>query len=192
MEQETLFTSAKWNILKALALEKKSPLELAEIANTSMSNISQSLRFLEIANIVKSERISNRDKGQPRVIYSLAKDNAYMIVTAEGFVEKKLIEIDEHKKTMIRIWLYKDQDKHKELEQAYTALKENIENIDAIYIEENTDLTLRIIYKKESEKTPNTTSKITYKKITPDEVKKTPEKYYTLYDPQKINTRIIT
>jgi predicted transcriptional regulator len=88
MEQETLFTSAKWNILKALALEKKSPLELAEIANTSMSNISQSLRFLELANIVKSERISNRDKGQPRVVYSLANDNAYLIITAEGLVEK--------------------------------------------------------------------------------------------------------
>jgi DNA-binding transcriptional regulator GbsR (MarR family) len=190
MEQETLFTSAKWSILKALALEKKSPLELAELANTSMSNISQSLRFLELANIVKSERISNRDKGQPRIIYSLAKDNAYLIVTSEGFVEKRMIEIDNHKKIMIRIWLYPDEKKHEKIEQAYRSI--NIEDVDAIFIEENTDLVLRVIYKDNEEKNQSTESRVSIKKITADEVKKSPEKYYPIHDPQKINKRMIT
>lgn len=191
MEQETLFTSAKWNILKALALEKKSPIELAEIANTSMSNISQSLRFLELANIVKSERVSNRDKGQPRVMYSLAKDNAYMIITSEGFVEKKLITLNENKKVMLRIWLHPNEHNHELLEKAFLKLKESISKIQAIYLEENTSLTLAIIYKTQDE-TINKLDEINYKKITSDEVKKSPEKYYTIYDPQKINARMIT
>ena len=49
MEQETLFTAAKWEVLKSLAENSKSPIELAEASNTSLSNISQSLRFLELA-----------------------------------------------------------------------------------------------------------------------------------------------
>ena len=84
MEQETLFTAAKWSVLKSLSFEKKSPLELAQANNTSMSNISQALRFLELAGLVKSERVSNRDKGQPRIIYSIAKDNAYLILTSKS------------------------------------------------------------------------------------------------------------
>lgn len=191
MEQETLFTSAKWNILKALALEKKSPLELAELANTSMSNISQSLRFLELANIVKSERISNRDKGQPRIVYSLANDNAYLIITATGLVDKKLIPINEHKKIMIKIWLHPDETKHETIEQGYQELRNKMQNIDAIYYEENTNTKLRLIL-KEPIKTEQITHKdttIQYETITRTEIEKQPGKYYEIYNPQKIDTR---
>lgn len=184
MEQETLFTSAKWNILRALALEKKSPLELAEIANTSMSNISQSLRFLELANIVKSERVSNRDKGQPRVMYSLAKDNAYLIITAEGFVEKKMISIDEHKKSLIRIWLYQDESKQEEIERAYNALRRDLDKVKAIFVEQGSNKALSVIYNQTMSEKPSE-----IKEIAENEVISNPDKYYTIYDPQKIITR---
>ncbi len=184
MEQETLFTSAKWNILKALALEKKSPLELAKIANTSMSNISQSLRFLELANIVKSERVSNRDKGQPRVVYSLAKDNAYLIITAEGFVDKKMISINEHKKSLIRIWLHPDENKHEELEKAYMELRKDLSNIKAVFVEQGSEKTLSVVYEE------NTSQKSEdVKELSVSEVLSSPDKYYVIYDPQKIIAR---
>ncbi|MBU0472258.1 MAG: nickel-dependent hydrogenase large subunit, partial [Nanoarchaeota archaeon] len=90
MDQETLFTGSKWDILKLLEQKKMSPIELANASGTSTANISQQLRFLEIAGIVKSERISNRDKGQPRILYSLAGNSSFLISVAPGFVNKKL------------------------------------------------------------------------------------------------------
>ncbi len=190
MDQETLFTSAKWNILKALAREKKSPLELAKLANTSMSNISQSLRFLELANIVKSERISNRDKGQPRVVYSIAKDNAYLIVTADGFVEKKMISIDEHKKALIKIWLYPYSNKHEEIEKTYFALKESIDQIAGIFVEESPKSSVKIIFKDNVSK--KLVDGLGVEEITVGDVEASQESYYPIYDPHKISKRMIT
>ena len=89
MDQETLFTGSKWDILKLLEGKEMSPIELAKESGTSMANISQQLRFLEMAGIVKSKRISNRDKGQPRIMYSLTGENSFLIMVTPGFVEKK-------------------------------------------------------------------------------------------------------
>jgi len=149
MEQETLFTAAKWSVLKSLSFEKMSPLELAEENKTSMSNISQALRFLELAGLVKSERISNRDKGQPRVIYSIAKDNAYLIITANSFVDKKLIEIDEHKKAILKIWFYENGSMHFFLEKAFENVENKLDSILGIFIDKNslTEIKLLIVLK---------------------------------------------
>lgn len=108
MEQETLYTSSKWNILKALELGSKSPLDLAREANTSLANVSQQLRLLELAGIVKSERIPNRDKGQPRIVYSLSGNNSYILVTAPEFVEKKSIVLQNYQLDIMKIWFCED------------------------------------------------------------------------------------
>ena len=75
MDQETLYTAAKWDILQHLADRKLSPIELSRLTGGSLANISQQLRLLDMAGIVQSERVSNRDRGQPRVLYSLAQDS---------------------------------------------------------------------------------------------------------------------
>ncbi|GIU69990.1 MAG: hypothetical protein KatS3mg002_1226 [Candidatus Woesearchaeota archaeon] len=108
MEQETLYTSSKWSILKALELGSKSPLDLAREANTSLANVSQQLRLLELAGIVKSERIPNRDKGQPRIVYSLAGNNSYILVTAPEFVEKKNLILQTYQMEIMKIWFCDD------------------------------------------------------------------------------------
>ena len=90
MEQETLFTASKWDILKILSSGSKSPLQLAKLSNTSVANISQQLRLLEMAGLVQSKRISNRDKGQPRLLYSLAGNHSFLIASTQDFVDKKL------------------------------------------------------------------------------------------------------
>ena len=76
MELEPMFTEQKWNILKCLSEEKYSPLQLAEKLDTTMANISQQLRLLEAANLVKKKKIKNRDKGKPRTLFSLTDDYA--------------------------------------------------------------------------------------------------------------------
>ncbi len=197
MEQETLFTAAKWSVLKSLSFEKMSPLELAEENKTSMSNISQALRFLELAGLVKSERISNRDKGQPRVIYSIAKDNAYLILTAKSFVDKKMIEIDEHKKTILKIWFYENGSMHFFLEKAFENVESKLDSILGIFIDKNslTEIKLLIVLKDTnakldvkdfSVKNNGISKRISYKTATKESVKKDRELLYPLYDPQNL------
>ena len=106
MDNEQLFTAAKWEILSNLSKRRMSPLELSTKVSTSMANISQSLRLLELAGIVKSKRVPNRDKGQPRIVYDLVKDIAYPIVVSKNFASKELMEIDAHRKAILKAWVY--------------------------------------------------------------------------------------
>lgn len=153
MEQETLYTAAKWQILKLLSNSSKSPIELAELSNTSTSNISQSLRFLELAGIVKSERISNRDKGQPRVMYTLSGNKAYLIITSNNFVEKKQITLNEYKQIILKIWLYENEQLQPFLEQATNNINSQLQNIKGIFLDEESQAETKIlIIPKENQK----------------------------------------
>jgi predicted transcriptional regulator len=132
MDQETLFTGSKWDILKILAHTPKSPLELAKTAKTSIANVSQQLRLLEMAGIVKSIRVPNRDKGQPRIVYSLVKDTALFIATGNKFAEKKMVDLDSYKAVILRIWSLPETHLHYYLEKAFWMLEPDLEKISAI------------------------------------------------------------
>lgn len=196
MDQETLYTAAKWEILKVLATEKKSPIELAESANTSVSNISQSLRFLELAGIVKSERLGNRDKGQPRVVYSLASDNAFIILTAKNFVDKKQIKVDTHKKALLKIWFYENESLHQYIEQGFLNIEENLGSIKGIFLNKNSvsEIKLHIVqndsskkeFKEITAKYEGISKKVKYVISTEESIRKDPSSHYAIYDPQKI------
>ncbi len=94
MDPETLFTSSKWRILSLLGDGPKSPYELARLTRTSMANISQQLRFLEFAGLVAGTRVPNREREKPRVLYSLARSQAYLIATAPRYVRKAFVPLD--------------------------------------------------------------------------------------------------
>jgi predicted transcriptional regulator len=119
MELETLFTASKWDILQHLAEQPYSPLELSERSSTSLANISQQLRLLEMAGLVTSERVPNRDRGLPRIKYRLASDQGYFIATANEFVEKKLFKLTTYNKAILRIWFYDDPSTRLVLEKAF-------------------------------------------------------------------------
>jgi predicted transcriptional regulator len=129
MEQETLYTSSKWDILKALELGSKSPIDLAKEANTSLANVSQQLRLLELAGIVKSERIPNRDKGQPRILYSLSGNNSYILITSPDFVDKKNILLQQHQIETMKIWFCEDITLHYYMEKFYWANEEKFSGL---------------------------------------------------------------
>lgn len=139
MEQETLFTASKWVILKILSEGSFSPIELAARSNTSVANISQQLRLLEMAGLIKSERISNRDKGQPRVLYSLAGNHSFLITTASDFTEKKLFELSAYNKIILRIWFFPKKEVHYFLEKAFWTIEKHLPIIDALAIIEEDD-----------------------------------------------------
>ena len=191
MEKETLFVAVKWEILKALSTGEKSPMELAEITNSSVSNISQALRFLELAGLIKSERITNRDKGKPRVVYSLADDNAYLIVTAKGFAQKELITINERKKALLKIWLFEHKNLHRFIEKGFENLEGDLENYEAVMLDKNQlpGIELVVIPKDNKKKTikeitythKNITKKITYNVIKKEDANF--EDYYVIHNP---------
>lgn len=197
MDYETLFTSAKWDILKSLVNSKKSPLELAEQAKTSVSNISQSLRFLELAGIVKSERISNRDKGLPRVVYSLASESAYIILTSKANVNKKAIPIDNHKKMLLNIWFYDNETIHAFMEDAVFAIEESLEDISGIFFDKTSlsELKFAIVlndkvskkeFKEMSSKHNGLAKKIKYAVLGKDALQKSSGTYYPIHDPHNL------
>jgi len=135
MEQETLFTSSKWDILKCLEAGKKSPLDLAKETNTSVANISQQLRLLELAGFVKSERISNRDKGLPRILYSIADNHSYIIAATPGFVDKKFLKLQDYQKCSLKIWFLDNQNIQKYVERFFWDIEKYLEKIDVIAID---------------------------------------------------------
>ncbi|MFH0869573.1 MAG: ArsR family transcriptional regulator [archaeon] len=137
MEQETLFTASKWDILKILSSGSKSPLQLAKLSSTSVANISQQLRLLEMAGLVQCKRISNRDKGQPRLLYSLVGNQSFLITSASDFVEKKLLQLSEYNKVILKIWFLDKPQLHYFLEKAFWSLDEHIKVIDSIFINLN-------------------------------------------------------
>jgi predicted transcriptional regulator len=132
MEQETLFTSSKWDILKCLEAGKKSPLDLAKETNTSVANISQQLRLLELAGFVKSERISNRDKGLPRILYSVADNHSYIVASTPGFVDKKFLKLQEYQKCTLRIWFLDNPNLQRYVERFFWTIEKHLEKIDVI------------------------------------------------------------
>jgi len=130
MEQETLFTSSKWDILKCLESGKKSPLDLAKESKTSVANISQQLRLLELAGFVKSERISNREKGLPRILYSLAGNYSYLVISAPDFVEKKFMKLETYQKLILKIWFLEDKSMQYYIEKFFWSIEKFLDKID--------------------------------------------------------------
>ncbi len=135
MEQETLFTASKWEILKLLSEKSLSPIELAARANTSVANISQQLRLLEMAGLVRSERVPNRDKGQPRILYSLAGDHSFLIATTDDFTEKKLLKLSSYNKIILRTWFLEDRKLHYYVEKAFWHIEPLLPSIDALALD---------------------------------------------------------
>ena len=126
MEHETLFTASKWDILKQLENQERSPIELAKVCNTSVANISQQLRLLEMAGLVTSRRISNRDKDKPRILYSLAGNLSYMIATSGNFVDKKIMPLTDYNTIIMKIWFFEKTEYHYSLEKAFWKIEENL------------------------------------------------------------------
>lgn len=145
MEQETLFTSSKWDILKCLEKGKKSPYDLAKESKTSIANISQQLRLLELAGFVKSERISNRDKGLPRILYSLTDNHSYFIVSSPNFVNKKFIKLQEYQKAIIKIWFIENTSLHYYIEKFFWSIEKHFDKLDLVALDLTDAKTLKVV-----------------------------------------------
>ena len=132
MEIESLFSSTRWEILKILSSVRLSPIELALKMKTTSANISQQLRLLELAGLVKSEKTSNRDKGKPRVIYSLVGNSSFIILTLPNFAEKKQLPLTEYNTFLLKTLFIENTEYHHVLIELYFKLRDILSNIKLI------------------------------------------------------------
>jgi len=147
MDHETLFTASKWDILKHLEKVPRSPLELSKLCGTSIANVSQQLRLLELAGIVTSDRISNRDKGKPRVLYRLAGQFSYLIATSGDFVDKKILPLSEINKIIMRVWFFERTHLQYTIEKAFWRIEEHIGSISYLSVDTTRESPITIYVK---------------------------------------------
>ncbi len=136
MNFEMLFSEQKWNILEALSEGEYSPLQLAEKSKTTMANISQQLRLLEASNLVKKNKIPNREKGKPRSLFSLTNDHAYAISATRWHAEKKLLNLDKMHKILFRA-LFFEKDLRYFSEKFFWEIENHIEEIEAAALKDS-------------------------------------------------------
>jgi len=137
MDFDSFLTSPRWEILQIIAEKPSSPVEIAEKLNTTVSYVSQQLKLLDAAGLLIKEKTGAAQRGKPRNLYSISKEILYLTALTESFTEKKLIYITEHHKKILKIWLIKDPTLHYYIEKLFWKLEEDLEEIDAIFIETN-------------------------------------------------------
>jgi len=99
-----------------------------------------------MAGLVKAQRISNRDKDKPRVLYSLAGNLSYLISTSGSFVDKKVLALSDYNKIIMRIWFFERPELHYALEKAFWKIEENLDKISFLAVDktQTTPITLYV------------------------------------------------
>lgn len=129
-------TSPRWEILQIIAKNPASPAELAGKLGTTVSYISQQMRLLEVAGLVKKARTGAVEKGKPRTLFSISNELFYVISLTKDFSQKKLVKAGYHT-DILKIWSIEDASLHFYLEKLYWKLCESIKDIEGIFIEIN-------------------------------------------------------
>jgi len=134
MELDTFLSSPRWDILRIIAERPSSPMEISEILGTTISFVSQQLKLLEAASIVKRTRTGNVLKGKPRTLFSILKETLYLVPLAKGFPEKKLVPLSRERRIVLRIWNLEDQKIQLMLERFFWKIEPFLDDIEGIYI----------------------------------------------------------
>ena len=135
MEVDSFLASPRWEILNMITDNPSSPMEISEQIGTTMSFISQQLKLLEAAGLVKKEKTGAVDKGKPRSIFSVSQESVYLIPLAKNFSEKKLVALSPEKKIVLKIWETSNSKFHPILENFFwTKLQSKLDKIKSIHI----------------------------------------------------------
>jgi predicted transcriptional regulator len=137
MDIDNILTLPRWRILEIISSKPSSPLEISNALSTSVAYVSQQLKLLEAANIVKKERTGAVEKGQPRLVFSISKDILHLTILANNFSMKRLVNLDDKSKIVLRIWLIEQPALRYAIEKIYWLLEKEIENIRGIFMEES-------------------------------------------------------
>lgn len=151
MEFGDFLSMAKWQILEIIARTPSSPVLISEKIGTSVAYVSQQLKLLEAAGIVKKKRTGKVDKGKPRLVYSITEDVIYFAALINGFPQKRQVKVNNHKKAIMKIWIIKNEKYHSFLEKLYWRLEHQFKEISGIYVDES-QKKLKVFIVSESKK----------------------------------------
>jgi DNA-binding transcriptional regulator GbsR (MarR family) len=181
MELDSFLASPRWEILKIISERPSSPIEIAEKTKTTVSFISQQLKLLEAAQIVSKEKTGAFEKGQPRNLFSISKDVFYSIVLTNGFGDKKLLSLNKYQSCILKIWFLENKSLHSFLEDFLFKIKNNFEEIEAIFLDAS-KITPSIIIFLEDKKTQQIID--TFSKKSEERIK---IQFFSLLDLDKVN-----
>ncbi len=150
MNFDELFTSQRWNILEIISKKPSSPLEISQILNTSVAYISQQLKLLEAANIVKKEKTGFIEKGKARNLYSPVKEIALLTVLEKFSPKKITLELNDHQKFTLRVWALNSDEIAHTLQIIFWKIEEFIDDVEAICFDNQTSKTYFLLKTKRS------------------------------------------
>ena len=136
MELDSMFSTPRWRILEILAKKPSSPLEISNLMKTSIAYISQQLKLLEAAGIVLKVRTRAVEKGMARNLYSLAREIVHFTVLLKDYPIKKTMQLTEHQKAVMKIWLLTDVKFSYELEKLLWEIEPLLGEVKALFVED--------------------------------------------------------
>jgi len=135
MNFDSFLVSPRWEILQILAKSPSSPTELAVKLETTVAYVSQQLKLLDAAGLITKTKTGSSEKGKPRFLFELSKEIIYLAALSEGISEKKVIQVNDYHRTILKLWLVKDSSLHYYFEKLYWKLDENKKEIDSIFLD---------------------------------------------------------
>lgn len=135
MELDSFLASPRWEILSLISERPSSPIELAEKTKTTVSFISQQLKLLEAAQIVKKTKTGAFEKGKPRNLFSISQDFLYLTILTNGFSEKKKVDLDYYKKALLQSWVIENKNMQDFLQEFLYKIKDSLPKIQAILLD---------------------------------------------------------
>ncbi|MCF7910311.1 winged helix-turn-helix domain-containing protein [Candidatus Pacearchaeota archaeon] len=145
MRFDSFLSSPRWEILELISKKPLSPIELAEKLNTTVSYVSQQLKLLDAAGIVKKEKTGASEKGKPRALFRLSDEILYLTILTHNFSAKKSVNLTNHHKAILSIWMIEDSSLHFFFEKLFWKLHENLKEIQGIFLERTSTPRLLIL-----------------------------------------------
>ncbi len=135
MDFDLFFSSPRWRVLEILAKKPSSPVEISQKINTSVAYVSQQLKLLEAANLITKKRTGFSEKGRPRIIFSLSREILQLNVLMNKLPARKIIQLTDYHKLVLRIWLLEDLDLHYYLEKFYWKIEDDLNDVKGIFVD---------------------------------------------------------
>lgn len=145
MDYDSFLSLPRWQILEIISTHPSSPIEISSKLGTSVSYVSQQLKLLEAANLVKKERTGQSDKGKPRMLFSLSREILYFKSLTREHPIKKLIHLSDFHKIILNIWVIEDQNIHHLLQKLYYNLEDQLDLIEGIFFDDHSSKSKVII-----------------------------------------------
>jgi len=137
MDFDSFLTSQRWEILQIVAENPSSPIEIAEKLSTTVSYVSQQLKLLDAARLIKKQKTGSVLKGKPRTVFSISNELVYITLLTRKNSEKKIIYLTPHHKRILSIWMLDDISLHDLFVKLLFKLEEDLDEFDGAFIDQS-------------------------------------------------------